>query len=130
MRQTLIAAAMAMAYQFGRLQNKHNLEDKLLMDAQKIQTEMAQYVIPAVEMVEVAETMAMTRPADVAHAVYCAVGLWMASVARDSHEMPEPAVVYEQLRQQIAHRYSDLLTRSQVEQLQTKLESMGVQADE
>lgn len=121
MRQNLILAAIAMAFSLGVRQNAWALTDKVGCTEQNLKDELNQYVEPATEMFEVAEEMAMEKPANAANAFYEGCGSWFSSYCKANKKFPERAEMLAGMADGLKKVFNDTLSHTQRDALAIRL---------
>jgi len=121
MRQTLIFAAIQMAFSIGIRQNAWKLSNKLDRTEIQIKDEFLQYVEPATEMFEVAEEMAMEKPPKAAIMFYEEIGNWWASFCRDNGHFPEREATLAGMAEIVQAVFNNTLSHTQRDALAKRL---------
>lgn len=121
MRQTLMYAAIHMAFSIGVRQNAWKLTSKCGQNESALKEDFTQYVEPATEMFEIAEEMAMDKPSEAERMFYDGVGNWYASYIREHEKLPEREEVLAGMAEGCCTIFHDVLSHTQREALAKKL---------
>lgn len=121
MRQTLMIAAIHMAFSVGIRQKAWDIAAKVGVNDAALKAEFMQYVEPATEMFELAEEMAMTKPNDAEATYYNGVGHWFSLHCRENKKFPTREEALAGLAEGINMIFSDALSSTQKELLAKKL---------
>lgn len=121
MRQTLINAAIHMAYSLGIRSNAWKLPQKLDMKDAALKADFMQYVEPATEMFELAKEMAMTAPEGSQNNYYEGVGIWYATFCREEGKLPSREEMLVGMADGIGMMFKTSLNNTQFDSLVKKL---------
>lgn len=121
MRQILILASLALAHPVGVREHAWGLTSKVSKTDIEVTNEVGQYVQPMVEMLELAEEMAMSKPENVLWNVAQKFADGWCKFIKGEHAFPEREVCIQQLAQYVGQAFSDSLSHTQRDALAKKL---------